>query len=92
MNEDEKILLLSYACNWLFIALCTLISKAKTERSIIHLLIQIIYSSIFLFQLYFNSEKGSTLAWFFFLTLTIWAHTFTLIGRFIFLKFQNRKT
>jgi hypothetical protein len=77
MNEDEKILVLSFIGYWIVLALLIFKSDKKLKTAFINLSIHTLYSSYFLYGLFYKSEGGTSLAWFLYLLFIIWSHTLT---------------
>jgi hypothetical protein len=77
MSEDEKILVLSFIGYWIVVALLIYKSEKKLKTVFINLSLHALYSSYFLYGLFYKSEGGNSLAWFLYLLFIIWSHTLT---------------
>ena len=65
MLTDNQLLLLCYLINWGILALLVILSRQKTKNILIHLVVQIIYTIYFAYQLKYNSQGGTALVhWF----------------------------
>ena len=91
MNEDEKILLLSFIGYWIVLAILTFKSDKKIRTGLINLLFHIAYSSYFLHGLFYRSQGGTALAWFLYLLFIIWTHTAINLGQIIFQLIKTRR-
>ncbi len=91
MNEDEKILFLSYIGYWIVLSILISKSDKKIKTGLINLLFHIAYSTYFLHGLFYRSQGGISLAWFLYLIFTIWTHTAINIGQIIFQLIKTRR-
>lgn len=92
MNDDELFLLISFLIYWLTFLFLGLKAKRKKLPLVIHLTIHIIYSSYFLYGLFFKSQgKGTALAWWFNLLLILYTHWIIHIGQLIYLYAKSKK-
>jgi len=91
MNEDEKILLLSFIGYWIVLFILTVKSKNKIKTGLLNLSIHIVYSSYFLYGLYGRSQGGTALAWFLYLLFIIWIHTIINLGQVVYNIIKTRR-
>jgi len=81
MSDDYLLLLFFYIVYGLTLTAILLISKTRKKTAIINLTILIAYSSLFFWNLIYNSSFGSSLLWFFYLIFAIGLHwIINLIG------------
>ena len=81
MSEDNLYLLFCYTIYGLTLAFYAIKSKSRTKTIFINLTILFLYSSIFIYNLIFNSAGGSGLVWLVYLMFVIGLHwLFNLIG------------
>lgn len=84
MNGDDKILLISFIGYWLVLITLTIKSKNKPKTASINTIIHLAYSSFFLYGLYYKSQGGNSLLWFFCLVFIIWIHSAINLVQLIF--------
>lgn len=84
MNEDEKILLLSFIGYWTVLIILTLKSENRIKLGLLNLSIHVAYSSYFLYGLFYKSQGGTSLVWFLYLLFIIWTHTVINLGQIIY--------
>ena len=80
MSEDQLFLLVAYLFLGLSLFFLTLRSENKTKVVLMNLLIAGSYSSVFLYNLSFNSDGGSGLLWLVALLLSIGVHWLVVMG------------
>ena len=72
---DSQILILGFIFSWTSIILLTLTSKRRIVVLTISLTIHLIYSSYLLHGLFYDSEGGSGLVWWFYLLVLLAGQT-----------------
>lgn len=91
MNADELLLIFSFLICWT--TLVFLIIKAKNRKQIIliNLIVHFIYSSYFLYGLFYDSKgNGTALAWWFFLLLFLLIHSIINLGQLVYLYLKTK--
>jgi hypothetical protein len=91
MNEDNILLLFSFILFWVTLLLFFIRSKGFKGVSYIHLVIHCLYSSYFVHGLWYRSENGTALAWWFYLLCLIWGHWLIIILQMIVLSLRKQK-
>jgi hypothetical protein len=90
MHEDNILLVFGFIFYWIVLAFLTVKSENKTKTLTINIILHIAYSSYFLYGLFFLSEGGTALGWFFYLLLILIAHILVNIGQIVYIsKKQN---
>ena len=74
MSDDNLLLLFCYIVYGLTLTALLLVAKTRKRTAIINLTILFAYSSLFIYNLIYNSSYGSSLVWFFYLILAIGLH------------------
>ena len=93
MNEDELLLLFSFILYWgtfAFLFIKTKESRAKKRVLTINLTLHIFYSLYFMYGLFYKSNGGSALVWWFYLLVILWTHWIINVGQLIFLYFKSK--
>jgi hypothetical protein len=89
---DNKLLLLSFVLYWMTLVFLFIKSKYNKSLLITNLTIHVIYSSYFLYGLFYKSEgNGTSLAWWFFLLLALWTHWLINLGQIIYLLVKTHR-
>lgn len=92
MNDDELLLLFSFLLYWVTLVFLAIKTKDKKRILIINLTIHVIYSSYFLYGLFYRSQgNGTALAWWFYLLLLLWTHWIINLGQLIYLYVKTKK-
>lgn len=91
MNEDEKIMLISFVGYWIVVIMLIMNSRKKMKTGLINIFVHIIYSSYYLYGLYYRSQSGTSLAWFVSLLFIIWTHTLINLGQFAYAVYKHYK-
>ena len=91
MNEDELLLLFSFMLYWITFVFLYIKTKVKKRMSIINLTIHLIYSLYFLYGLFYRSQGGSSLVWWFYLLLILWTHWIINLGQLVYLLFKSKQ-
>lgn len=91
MNEDQILLLISFILYWIVLAFLYSQSGKNNKMLLTNLVIHIAYGVYFLYGLNYKSEGGTALAWFLYLMLFLWAHTFIHLIQLVYRLIQYRK-
>ncbi len=91
MSADGILLLFSFSICWITLLLLSLKTDGK-KRVLINLTLHVIYSSYFLYGIFYKSQgTGTSLAWWFYLLLLLWAHCIINFGQLVYLYFKTKK-
>ncbi len=94
MNDDKLLLLSSFILYWVTFVFLIIKTKNKNDKkkvSIINLSIHLVYSVYYLYCLFYKSEGGSALVWWFLLLLILGIHWIINLGQIIYLIFKSKK-
>lgn len=91
MNEDSLLLLFSFILYWVTFTFLLIKIKDKKQGLVINLSIHVIYSSYFLYGLFYRSQgNGTALAWWFYLLVLLWTHWLINLGQLVYLLIKSR--
>lgn len=92
MNEDSLLLLFSFILYWVTFTFLLIKIKDKKQGLVINLSIHVIYSSYFLYGLFYRSQgNGNALAWWFYLLVLLWTHWLINLGQLVYLLIKSRR-
>jgi hypothetical protein len=91
MNDDHLLLLFSFILYWVTFTFLLIKIKDKKQGLVINLSIHVIYSSYFLYGLFYRSQgNGTALAWWFYLLVLLWTHWLINLGQLVYLLIKSR--
>ncbi len=92
MDDDHLLLLFSFILYWVTFTFLLIKIKDKKQGLVINLNIHVIYSSYFLYGLFYRSQgNGTALAWWFYLLLLLWTHWLINLGQLVYLHIKSRR-
>lgn len=92
MNDDHLLLLFSFILYWVTFTFLLIKIKDKKQGLVINLSIHVIYSSYFLYGLFYRSQgNGTALAWWFYLLVLLWTHWLINLGQLVYLLIKSRR-
>ena len=92
MDEDHLLLLFSFILYWVTFPFLLIKIKDKKQGLVINLSIHVIYSSYFLYGLFYRSQgNGTALAWWFYLLVLLWTHWLINLGQLVYLLIKSRR-
>ena len=92
MDEDHLLLLFSFILYWVTFTFLLIKIKDKKQGLVINLSIHVIYSSYFLYGLFYRSQgNGTALAWWFYLLVLLWTHWLINLGQLVYLIIKSRR-
>ena len=92
MNDDHLLLLFSFILYWVTFTFLLIKIKDKKQGLVINLSIHVIYSSYFLYGLFYRSQgNGTALAWWFYLLVLLWTHWLINLGQLVYLIIKSRR-
>ena len=92
MDEDHLLLLFSFILYWVTFTLLLIKIKDKKQGLVINLSIHVIYSSYFLYGLFYRAQgNGTALAWWFYLLVLLWTHWLINLGQLIYLLIKSKR-
>ncbi len=91
MHDDNIFLVFGFLIYWATLFILTIKSGNWKRTLAFNLPIHILYSSYFLYCLFYKSEGGTALVWWFYLLLIIALHWIINLMTLIFMQLQKPK-
>lgn len=91
ITEDNLLLISVFVIFWLLVLLITLKNKKRIRIILFNLIIQLCYSSYFLYQLQFNSQYGNSIVWWFYSMIFVGIHFVIFVLWFLGYRFLKSR-